>query len=270
MAGNGRSSTSERIVWDNDLVGALIEEVHLNEVVWNIASPLYKNKNAQEAAWEKISANIGLEGRPLCVRTKWRDLRDTYRKKLKAMSPKSGHAGGAKKLSWPWMKAMEFSKRLFNIHVATFSNFEECRSNEIGEEETQMNSTVDATELGFSMEPYIDNSLESIDYDVDQEEENVPVLSGRPTDNTKRVDGKINVKDNSYRKRKRREMAVSNAVDLAILAELQSPQGDKKEDEDSLFLKSLVPQLKRLHSKTKAKAKCQMQQLLFDYEFGEE
>ena len=112
--------------------------------------------------------------------------------------------------------------------------------------------------------------MKSIDYDVDQEEENVPVLSGRPTDNTKRVDGKINVKDNSYGKRKRREMAVSNAVDLAILAELQSPQGDKKEDEDSLFLKSLVPQLKRLHSKTKAKAKCQMQQLLFDYEFGEE
>ena len=174
MAGNSRSSTSERIVWGNDLVGALIEEGHLNEVVWNIASPLYKNKNAQEAAWEKISANSGLEGRPLCVRTKWRDLRDTYQKTLTAISPKSGHAGGTKKSSWPWMKATDFSKRLFNIHVATFSNFKECSSNESGEEEMQMNSTVDTTELGFSMEPYSDNSLESIDYDVDQEEDNVP------------------------------------------------------------------------------------------------
>ena len=154
--------------------------------------------------------------------------------------------------------------------MATFSNFEECSSNEVGEEETQMNSTVDATELGLSMEPYIDNSLESIDYDVDQEEENVPVQSGRTTDNAKRVDGKINVKDTSYGKRKRKETALPNAVDLAILAELQSPQGDKKEDEDSLFLRSLVPQLKRLHSKTKANAKCLIQQMLFDYEFGEE
>ena len=65
-------------------------------------------------------------------------------------------------------------------------------------------------------------------------------------------------------------MAVSNAVDLAILAERQSPQGDKQEGEDSLFLKSPVPQLKRLHSKPKAKAKCQIQQVLFDYEFGED
>ena len=132
MAGISRSSTSERIVWDNDLVGALIEEVYLNEVVWNIASPLYKNKNAQEAAWEKISANIGLEGHPICVQKKWRDLRDTYRKKVKAMSPKSGHAGGAKKSSWPWMKTMELSKRLLNIHVATFSDLKNAAQMKVG------------------------------------------------------------------------------------------------------------------------------------------
>ena len=53
MVGNSRSCASERIAWDNDLVGALMEEVHLNEVVWYIASPLYKNKNGQVAAWEK-------------------------------------------------------------------------------------------------------------------------------------------------------------------------------------------------------------------------
>ena len=62
MAGNSISSTSERIVWDDDLVGALIEEVHLNEVVWNIASPLYKNKNTQEAAWEKYQPTLDWRG----------------------------------------------------------------------------------------------------------------------------------------------------------------------------------------------------------------
>ena len=98
---NIKSTAISKIDWNNDLVGALIEQVHENEVVWNTASKMYKNKNTQEAAWLKISSNIGLEGRPSCARTKWRDLRDTYRKKLKAMSPKSGDAGGKRKSTWP-------------------------------------------------------------------------------------------------------------------------------------------------------------------------
>ena len=108
-----------KIIWNNDLVGALIEEVRANEVIWNISNPFYKNRTTQETTWEKIAINLGLEGRPICVRTKWRDLRDTYRKKLKNMKPKSGDAGGAKKCTWPWMRAMEFAKRLFNIDVPT-------------------------------------------------------------------------------------------------------------------------------------------------------
>ena len=78
---------------------------------------MYKNKKAQEAAWLKISSNIGLEGRPLCAPAKWRNLRDTYRKKLKAIAPKSVDAGGSKKIRWPWMRAMEFSKAFFNIYI---------------------------------------------------------------------------------------------------------------------------------------------------------
>ena len=122
----------------------------------------------------------------------------------------------------------------------------------------QMNSMVDTTELAFSMEPYIDKSIESIDCDIDQVEENFPVLSGRPTVNKTKVNhyGKINVKDNCYGKRN--ETAISNAADLAILVDIQNPEGDKKEDEDCHFLKRLVPQLKRLDRKTKAKAKCQV------------
>ncbi len=77
------------------------------------------------------------------------------------------------------------------------------------------------------------------------------------------------VKENVLGKRKRKDPTLSNTVDLAILAELKGADNKKdQEDEDSLFLKSLVPLLKRLDQKTKAKAKCQIQQLLFEYEFG--
>ena len=65
-------------------------------------------------------------------------------------------------------------------------------------------------------------------------------------------------------KRRKRDEA-QNQVDFAILAELSR---DKEDDEDSLYLKSLVPQLKRLSQQTKACVKCQIQQLLFKAEFG--
>ena len=44
-------------------------------------------------------------------------------------------------------------------------------------------------------------------------------------------------------KRRKRDEA-QNQVDLAILAELSR---DKEDDEDSLYMKSLIPQLKRLN-----------------------
>ena len=113
-----KSTAVTKIDWNIDLVGALIEQVHENETVWNTASRLYKNKNSQEAAWLRISSNIGLEGRPSCARAKWRDLRDTFRKKLKVMSPKPGDAGRKKKRTWPWMKTTEFTKTFFNIEVS--------------------------------------------------------------------------------------------------------------------------------------------------------
>ena len=56
------------------------------------------------------------------MKGKWRDLRDTYRKKLKSDCGRSGDADGFKKISWPWMQAMEFSKQGQVTHGTT-SNF---------------------------------------------------------------------------------------------------------------------------------------------------
>ena len=53
---------------------------------------------------------------------------------------------------------------------------------------------------------------------------------------------------------------------MAILTELKNSK--EETDEDSLFMKSLVPQLKRLDPKTRSFIKCQIQQLLFQAEFG--
>eukprot|EP00795_Rhopilema_esculentum_P008399 gene8399-14377_t len=100
-----------KIDWSNELVEKLIDVVQNKEVVWKKFHTPYRNKNAQEWAWMETAKSLGLEGRPTCVREKWRDLRDTYRKKLKADCGKSGDAGGLKRMSWPWMQAMDSAER---------------------------------------------------------------------------------------------------------------------------------------------------------------
>lgn len=52
-----------------------------NAFVWDNSNPYYKKKNAQENAGLNIARECGLEGKPQCVKAKWRDLQDTYRSK---------------------------------------------------------------------------------------------------------------------------------------------------------------------------------------------
>ena len=97
-----------KVEWTPELVEMLIESVRSNEVVWNTSSASYKNKNTQESAWTRIADDCGLEGKASYTKTKCCDLKDTYRKKLKSLTPKSGDAGVAKKNSWQWMNQMSF------------------------------------------------------------------------------------------------------------------------------------------------------------------
>ncbi len=60
-----------KIEWSTELVDNLIENVRANEVVWDISNSMYKNRNAQETAWQNIARECGLEGRPACVKSKW-------------------------------------------------------------------------------------------------------------------------------------------------------------------------------------------------------
>ena len=62
---------------------------------------------------------------------------------------------------------------------------------------------------------------------------------------------------------KRKKQEQLNQVDVAILKELNR---DHEDDEDSLFMKSLIPELKRFDARSQAFAKCQIQQLLFKAE----
>ena len=69
-----------KVVWSTELLEMLIENVCLNQVVWDLSHPSYKSKNDQEAAWIEIARECGLKERPCRVKAIWRDFRGTFRK----------------------------------------------------------------------------------------------------------------------------------------------------------------------------------------------
>ena len=289
-----RSDSMSKIDWNNDLVGVLIDSVHENEVVWNRSKASYKNKNVQEAAWQRIAESIGLAGKPNFVKIKWRDLSDTYRKKLKSETPKSGDAGGTKKNRWPWMKATEFTKNFFNLDVPTTSNFQivgdtprrgqqegNIDEQEYGQED-EVESVTDPSALDFQSQGYPDLERDAEDFLAENQlVDEVPfspslgskrsssnsISSQRVTEKPQPTSSVEPIKPDFSGKRKGKEAAAANnEIDMAILTELKNSK--EETDEDSLFMKSLVPQLKRLDPKTRSFIKCQIQQLLFQAEFG--
>ena len=275
-----------KIEWSTELVDNLIENVRINEVVWDISNSKYKSKNAQETAWLNIARECGLEGRPACVKAKWRDLRDTYRKKLKLLLPKSGDAGGARKVSWQWMQKMSFLKGFSFVETPTTSNFVTIND----EESSQLGLSGSSMSMEASITFHDDDSSNEAQ-DNDMTSGQGPRFSERTKKRDATGDAGLEILEELRRDKnahctspaagpsgycntptgpnfsgKRKKWDEVNKLDQAILDELRREKDE--DDEDSHFLKSLIPQFKRLDPRSKAFVKCQIQQLLFEAEFG--
>ena len=79
------------------------------------------------------------------------------------------------------------------------------------------------------------------------------------------------IQPNISGKRKRRKGALDNEIDMEIVAELEKLQEAPPvgTDVDSFFLKSPIPQLKRLKALAKLKIQQLMCQVEFEVKFGE-
>ena len=236
-----------KVEWSTELVETLIENVRLNQVVWDLSHPSYKSKNAQEAAWIEIARECGLQERPCSVKAKWRDLRDTFRTKMKLLTPKSGDSGGVRKVNWQWMRPMSFLKGSSPVETPTTSNFIA-----IDEEECSQQSLSNSAEANGDSHGKAFGEIQG---------DALGLYCPSPVDPSSCYSTPKGP-NSSGRKRKQDQL---NKVDMAILDELKR---DHEDDEDSYFMKSLIPQLKRLNPRSKAFAKCQIQQLLFEAEFG--
>ncbi|KAG8287854.1 hypothetical protein J6590_028736 [Homalodisca vitripennis] len=72
----------------------LIESVRKNIVLYDMANPKYMDSSVKNEIWEKIGAEMNLDGGT--CKARWNNIRDTYRKSMKRTATKSGQA--AKKI----------------------------------------------------------------------------------------------------------------------------------------------------------------------------
>ena len=118
-----------KVEWTPEIVEFLIESVRSQKVVWDSRCNSYKSKNVLKSAWVQIAIDCGLEGKASHVKAKWHDLKDTYRKKLKMLTPKCGDAGGAKKVKtrrghnrakvcWQWTDKMSFLRKFCVVETS--------------------------------------------------------------------------------------------------------------------------------------------------------
>ncbi|XP_064100404.1 transcription factor Adf-1-like [Macrobrachium nipponense] len=116
---------------DND---KLISLVYENRCLWDMRDKNYHNRDISLQKWEKIATELNTSSES--AKTKWRGLRDTFRKELaKNPTKRSGDEGGIiKEYKWAYFKTMEFlkdqfQKRKLQGNVPSEATFDEDTQN---------------------------------------------------------------------------------------------------------------------------------------------
>nr|XP_054922996.1 uncharacterized protein LOC126524021 [Dermacentor andersoni] len=114
----------------------LITEVSKRPLLWNVKDNNFRNRTSKESLWEEVrdallkhfdtgkqkkkkNSCIELRDCQLTIeeiQTRWKNLKDTFRKKIKdeADTKKSGAAAASKSI-WPYMQQLEFLRSYCNL-----------------------------------------------------------------------------------------------------------------------------------------------------------
>ncbi|XP_037509936.2 uncharacterized protein LOC119386721 isoform X1 [Rhipicephalus sanguineus] len=113
----------------------LISLVHGQPVLWDQRLAAYKNLDARTAAWVAVAIGLGLagtQGDVNAISKRWRNLRDTFCKKLREAKKKSGAPAGEPVSSWKYFTLMMFLRDIVEPRVTT-SNMDALDNDSVSE-----------------------------------------------------------------------------------------------------------------------------------------
>ncbi|CAG7716189.1 unnamed protein product [Allacma fusca] len=101
-----RQSDDQEDIWEE----RLIEAVYLRSCLYDLKDPDYSRIKKKNQAWKDVAGEV-LKPEGIC-RTRWRSLRDTFKKKdVEMRSGKSGKGledGESSACSWKWFSRLSF------------------------------------------------------------------------------------------------------------------------------------------------------------------
>lgn len=258
-----------------------MEEIQKYECLYNKFSKDYKNRNVRENAWAKIGEKFALT--TIEAEKKYKNIRTSYvryLKKLKHVPSGSGRdavpkAGEFADLEW-------LDQHISHRKSTTNLLNHECDNDEIesqqGEEmnsssSSSINTTAGDDDTSPDIELDITDSPESsssIKQTLDSTAEDLEIppkkkSSGSTSSKTKRPWAASN----------RQKLESSKDVDLAmiqiaekLLKESSEKPSENEDDEYMHFARSFAKRLKKLPERAQGYVRIQLEQLMFQAEFG--
>lgn len=100
-----------------NLTELLIKKIKHHRILYDSRSPDYKNIRKKDKIWEALGRELRISGDIL--KNKWRNLRDTYGKHLKSVSPYAGPNVKKSYKHWQWANHMEYFKPYLSYSYLT-------------------------------------------------------------------------------------------------------------------------------------------------------
>ncbi|XP_066969335.1 uncharacterized protein [Macrobrachium rosenbergii] len=243
----------------------LISLVYRRTALWDPRHRDHRDRNVINRLWGEISLELGISANEL--RMKWRGLRDCYAKEMRNISNSSPGISNELSIqsSWPLIKQMSFMRDVTPPQDSAKNSRPVPGESTMGRRDRQslpdhLGGIVYASqnELSFASQIHLNDEEEIdgldnpaiVDVTGADEKELPSDIAGRGA--------KRKSLDDSWRENVTLE---ARAKKLEVLA--RSPNGEET-DEDLLFFKSLLPDMRLLPRTRKLSIKIRMQELLLN------
>ncbi|CAH1997432.1 unnamed protein product [Acanthoscelides obtectus] len=276
----------------------LILEVQARPLLWNKQNEHYKNRNKAHEEWEKITRSLGKPRE--VVKTKWRNLRDTFQKELKKITVHRSGDPGSPTLTnytgkWVYFNDLWFLKDVMKPRETEGNCPEESQESEANSAEqdilpegTRNAQTPSSQEHGTPFcesapqftetNCYITQPTDTVEirqlFEQSSGTSSSQTLLASPPSQSRVTNVDTILRRNEKQPNKKRKPSPSVAVITGFQRQILEVEEKKiaafkersrmVDDEDMLFAKSLVPYLKTLHPIQKLRLKSKIQNLIAD------
>ncbi|XP_017466883.1 PREDICTED: uncharacterized protein LOC108359498 [Rhagoletis zephyria] len=208
----------------------LISEIRKRSVLWNKSHCRYKDRRSAEKEWNEVAKNVGVPKQD--AKKKWRNLRDQFSKELKKI-PK-GKSGDTQDQALIYTGRWRYFKSLLFLRDTIFPR------------ETARNLSVMLEDSTTATEA--DNNVTNAEINSE-----LTFVETCPS-----------FRSLSVRRKRKDNHQDGKAVELRLL-DIETKKLallEASEDENSLFLRSLLPFMKKLDPIRQLRVRCKFQDIL--------